>query len=105
MPKLPDEILRALRADERAADPSRLVRLAASIEGEAAPLLALRRRVEPTWWEVPADWAAMLIPASLVIAAASILVLWRVQPPRAQRELAQAPVDQVVNALVTTPPR
>lgn len=106
MPKLPSEILRALRSDDGAPiDPARLSRLASSIEGAATPLLAARRRIEPAWWELPSAWAATLIPASLVIAVASILVLWRVQPPRAQRELAQAPVDQVVNALVTTPPR
>src|SRR5690349_5320966 len=106
MSKLPPEILRALRSDEAAPlDPERLARLATSIEGAAAPLLAARRRAEPSWWELPAAWAATLIPVSLVIAAASILVLWRVQPPRAQREVAQAPVDQVVNELVRTPPR
>jgi hypothetical protein len=70
----------------------------------AAPLLAARRRVEPAWWELPSAWVATLIPASLVLALASILVLWRVEPPRAS-EVAQAPVDQAVNDLVTPRPR
>jgi hypothetical protein len=106
MTRLPPDILRALRSDDGApADPERLARLAGSIESAAAPLLALRRRAEPAWWELPSAWAATLIPASLVLALASILVLWRVQPPRAVEEVAQATVDQVVNELVTTPPR
>ena len=106
MSKLPPEILRALRSDETApVDAERLARLASSIEGQAASLLAARQRAEPAWWELPAAWAATLIPASLVLAAASLLVLWRVEPPRADRSVAQAPVDQVVNELVTTPPR
>jgi hypothetical protein len=105
MAKLPPEILRALRAEQTPLDQARLDRMANSIEGAAAPLLADRRSHEPDWWELPARWAATLIPASLVLAAASLIVLWRVQPPRPEREIAQAPVDQVVNELVTTPPR
>jgi di/tricarboxylate transporter len=54
---------------------------------------------------LPAAWAATLIPVSLVLAATSILILWRVEPPRANRTVAQAQVDEVVNELVTTPPR
>jgi hypothetical protein len=108
MSKLPPEILRALRNDERGEpDPARLARLASSIEGAAAPLLAARRRTEPPgWWELPASWAATLIPVSLVLAMASLLVLWRVAPPRpSERLVAQAPVDQALNELVSTPPR
>jgi hypothetical protein len=101
MPKLPAELLNALRAD-RVGEPdaSQLARLAASIDAAAAPLLAARRRAEPAWWELPSAWAATLIPASLVLALASLLVLWRVEPPRATLEVAQAPVDQVMNDLV-----
>ena len=106
MPKLPPELLRALRSDETTLpDQARLDRLAAAIDAAAAPLLALRARKEQDWWELPAKWAATLIPASLILAAASILVLWRVAPPRPEREIAQAPVDQAVNELVKTPPR
>ena len=106
MSKLPPEIRRALHVDDDPAPHAeRLARIASSIEGAAAPLLAARRRMEPGWWELPAAWAATLIPVSLLLAAASILVLWRVQPPRAERELAQAQVEQVVNDLVTVPPR
>jgi hypothetical protein len=105
MSKLPPEILQALRVGETPADQTRLDRLAMSIDSAAAPLLAERRRREPDWWELPAKWAATLIPASLILAAASLIVLWRVEPPRPEREIAQAPVDQVVNDLVATPPR
>jgi hypothetical protein len=106
MPKLPAEVLRALRdAEANAATQARLDRVAASIVAAAAPLLAERRRAKPAWWDLPAAWAATLIPISLVLSAASILVLWRVQPPRPDREIAQASVDQAINALVTTPPR
>jgi hypothetical protein len=120
MPKLPPHVIRALREAQNISEPvpeqsisepvpeqlaERLARLTHSIEGAAAPLLAARSRVEPGWWELPAEWAATLIPASLVLALASILVLWRVQPPRPERQVAEAPVDQAVNELVTTPPR
>ena len=107
MSKLPPHIIRALREDTPAEpDAQRLARLASSIEGAAAPLLAARRRAEPGWWELPAAWAATLIPVSLVLAMASLLVLWRVEPPRpAAAQVAQAPTDQVVNDLVTAPPR
>ena len=107
MGKLPPEILAALRASGRVRDPDagQLNRLASSIDAAAAPLLAARRRVEPAWWELPSAWAKTLIPASLVLALASLLVLWRVEPPRATREVAQAPVDQVMNDLVTPRPR
>ena len=108
MAKLPPKVIRALRADEmRAPDPQAVARLAESIEVAALPLLAARRRVSPSWWEIPAAWAATLIPASLVLAMASLFVLWRVAPPRPQvtQEVAQASVDQVVNDLVTVPPR
>ena len=106
MPRLPAELLRALRdADVAAAAPEHLERLAASINAAAAPLLNERRRARPAWWELPAAWATTLIPISFVLAVASILVLWRVQPPRPAREIAQAPVDQAINALVTAPQR
>jgi hypothetical protein len=106
MSQLDPRLLRALRADAVSPpDPARLDRLAASIDAAAAPLLAERRRRQPEWWELPAAWAATLIPASLLLAAASIFVLWRVEPPRATREIAQAPVDQVINELIATPPR
>src|SRR5690349_16752723 len=101
MNELPPDVLAALRASRRVGEPdaSRLAQLAASIDAAAGPLLAARRRVEPAWWELPSAWAKTLIPASIVLALASILVLWRVEPPRAQREVAQAPVDQVMNDL------
>jgi hypothetical protein len=108
MSKLPPHIIRALRQDIPAEpDAQRLARLASSIEGAAAPLLAARRRAEPGWWELPAAWAATLIPVSLVLAMASLLVLWRVEPPRpaAAQQVAQATADQVMNDLVTSPPR
>jgi hypothetical protein len=76
-------------------------RLATSIEGAAAPLLAARRQREADWWEMPAAWAGALIPASLVLAVASLLVLWRMQPPRPN---AVGEVAQAVNEL-TAPPR
>ena len=101
MPKLPRHIIRALREGDRPEpDAGRLERLATSIEGAAAPLLAARRQPEPGWWEMPAAWAGALIPASLVLAMASLLVLWRMQPPR-PRDLGE--VAQAVNEL-TTPP-
>lgn len=109
MPRLPSHIIRALRENDRPEpDAERLARLASSIEVAAGPLLAARQRAEPGWWELPAAWAATLIPASLVLAAASLLVLWRMEPPRPRLvgEVAQAAaVDQAVNELVTTPPR
>lgn len=106
MPKLPPEIVDVLRGSAAEPDPERLARLASSIEGAAAPLLAARRRAEPAWWELPAAWARTLIPVSLVLAMASLIVLWRVAPPHpADRTVAQAPVDQALNELVTTPPR
>jgi hypothetical protein len=108
MPKLPPSVIRALRADEPGApDPERVTRLAESIDLAALPLLAARRRTPPSWWELPAAWAATLIPASLVLAMASLFVLWRIAPPRPDpaQEIAQASVDQVVNELVTAPPR
>jgi hypothetical protein len=115
MPRLPSHIVRALGENPRPKpDTERLARLAASIESAAAPILSTRRESHrlaslsvtgDAWWELPAAWAATLIPASLVLAAASILVLWRVHPPHAPRQLAEASVDQVVNEIVTTPPR
>ena len=105
MTKLPPEVLRALRLDQPdAIRPEHFERLAASIEAAAAPLLAERRRAEQAWWDLPARWASALIPISLALAAASILVLWRVEP-LPERQVAQAAVDQAVNELVTTPPR
>jgi hypothetical protein len=106
MPRLPSHIVRALRETQHPEpDAERLARLASSIDVAAAPFLLARRRVESGWWELPAAWAAALIPASLVLAAASILVLWRVHPPQAPRHVTDASVDQVVNEIVTTPPR
>ena len=107
MGKLPPEILAALRVSRQIGEPDagRLNRLASSIDAAAAPLLAARRRAEPEWWELPSSWAKTLIPASLVLALASLLILWRVEPPRATREVAQAPVDQVMNDLVAPRPR
>jgi hypothetical protein len=91
----------------RAPDPQRIASLAESIDVAAAPLLAARRRTTPSWWELPAAWANTLIPVSLVLAMASLLVLWRVAPPRpaAAQEIAQASVDQALNELIAAPPR
>jgi hypothetical protein len=102
MPKLPPHVIRALREGDRPeASAERLARLASSIEGAAAPLLAARRQPEAGWWEMPAAWAGALIPASLVLAMASLLVLWRMQPPRPR---VVGEVAQAVNEL-TAPPR
>ena len=105
MPRLPSHIVRALRENQPEPDAERLARLATSIDVAAAPHLLARQRTESGWWDLPAAWAATLIPASLVLAAASILVLWRVHPPHAPQRVAEASVDQVINEIVTTPPR
>ena len=115
MPRLPSHIVRALRQNRQPEpDAERLARVAASIESAAAPMLDVRGErlrlaslsvTGEAWWELPAAWAATLIPASLVLAAASILVLWRVHPPHPPQRVAEASIDQVVNEIVTTPPR
>jgi hypothetical protein len=120
MAKLPPEILKALRGRGAPADPDRLSRLASRIDDAAAPMLADRRNGRATagWWDLPATWAATLIPASLAIAAASLLVLWRVTLPKPVMEMSEvtvlraaapisnpAAVDEAVNALITPQPR
>ena len=104
MPRLSPELIRALRALEPRRRPADVDKLAASIDAAAAPALAARRQAGPGWWELPAAWAATLIPISLVLAAASIVVLWRVEPPRPDVIVAQATVDETVNELVPSSP-
>jgi hypothetical protein len=81
MKKLDPSLERALRAASPSdVDEARLSALASRIQRAAEPLLLERRIVAPAWWNFPASWSRMLIPAGLVIAAASLLLLLRTTP-------------------------
>jgi hypothetical protein len=81
MSKLDPSLERALRAASRTdVDRTRLAYLAARIERAAEPLLQERRVGAPSWWSFPASWSRMLIPAGIVVATASLLLLLRTQP-------------------------
>jgi hypothetical protein len=116
MAKLPPEILNALRTGRRdATDPARLDALATRIQDAASSVLTerLSGRAAERWWDLPSAWAATLIPASLALAAVSLLVLWRVTPPQPVMDVSDATVlraavpisspaavDQALNELV-----
>jgi hypothetical protein len=81
MSKLDPSLERALRiASAQDIDRTRLASLAARIQRAAEPLLHERRVGAPSWWSFPASWSRMLIPAGIVVATASLLLLLRTQP-------------------------
>ena len=78
----------ALRAEAGEPYAGSLETLAARIDVAAAPLLAARRGGSATrpfaWWDYAAEWARTLIPASVVVAAASVGFLWLLRIAQAE---------------------
>jgi hypothetical protein len=73
--------------------------LAARIDGAAAPLLAARRNesMRPfAWWDYAADWARALIPASVIVAAASVGFLWMLRSAEARPLPSMSPIAAAV---------
>jgi hypothetical protein len=57
--------------------------LAVRIDVAATPILAARRQGgqrPAAWWDFAAEWARMLVPVGLSIAAASVMLLWIMRP-------------------------
>src|ERR1043165_448688 len=89
--------------------------LARRIDVAAAPLLAARVGREPlAWWDYAAHWGSALIPASVLLAAASVAFLIVIQPPSkpstrqvvaASRTASRSAVDRAVDDLVSPPTR
>ena len=80
---LDGRIVDGLRADAAPVyDAKRLGALASRIENAARPFLEQRRlgRREGKWWDFAAEWAGMLIPVGVTVAAASIVLLWLARP-------------------------
>jgi hypothetical protein len=89
------DALRAASTDEYSGS---LDRLAARIDAAVAPMLAARRDGASrtfAWWSYAADWARALIPASVVIAAASIGFLWLLRTS----EAAEPPPSAIAAAV------
>src|ERR1041385_6073078 len=107
-------IAKALRQAETAYRGS-LDALAPGIDAAGAPFLAARVGREPlTWWDYAAHWGSALIPASVLLAAASVAFLIVIQPPSkpstrqvvaASRTASRSAVDRAVDDLVSTPTR
>src|ERR1041385_2052993 len=89
--------------------------LARRIDVAAAPLLAARIGREPlAWWDYAAQWSSALIPASVLLAAASVGFLLVIQPPAkassrpvvaATRPVTRSAVDRAVDDLFGEPAR
>ena len=89
--------------------------LARRIDAASVPLLAARIGREPlAWWDYAAQWGSALIPASVLLAAASVAFLIVIQPPSkpstrqvvaASRTASRSAVDRAVDDLVSTPTR
>jgi hypothetical protein len=73
--------------------------LAARIDAAAAPLLAARRNgsMRPfAWWDYAADWGRALIPASMIVAAASVGFLWMLRSAEAEPVRSMSPIVATV---------
>jgi hypothetical protein len=74
--------------------------LAARIDAAAASVLDARRKgVSRTvaWWDYAAQWARALIPASLVVGAASIGFLWLFKTTEAAESSASSAIGAAVS--------
>ncbi|HEY6218864.1 MAG TPA: hypothetical protein VIV65_02335 [Gemmatimonadaceae bacterium] len=89
--------------------------LARRIDAASVPLLAARIGREPlAWWDYAAQWSSALIPASVLLAAASVAFLIVIQPPAkaasrpvvaATRPVTRSAVDRAVDDLFGEPAR
>jgi negative regulator of sigma E activity len=87
------ELMNPKRTDRAIADALRsaasepyqgsLDELARRIDAAAVPILAARRQSvsrSVVWWDFAAEWARMLVPIGVTIAAACVAVLWLMRP-------------------------
>jgi hypothetical protein len=86
-PRVDRSIADALRAVAHDAYAGSFDALAARIDAAAAPLLSARRdgSTRPmAWWDYAAGWSRALIPASVIVAAASVGFLWLLRTAEAE---------------------
>jgi hypothetical protein len=70
--------------------------LARRIDAAAVAILTARRPGVPrtvVWWEFTAEWARMLVPIGVTVAAACVAVLWLMRPavPAATQSVSGTP--------------